>query len=288
MTFGMVLGGGGVVGVAWEIGVLSALKDAGLPTVHDAAVVVGTSAGSIVGGQQLLGRTLEELASDQDTPEEIASGASSGGGNAAAAMDVFRLWAQPEAMTESRAAQIGAKAIEAVATDENAMLGRFAQLIGDEWPDSDFRVVAVRCVDGARTAWTAASSVPLSRAVASSCAVPGMFPPITIGDHRYTDGGVWSCGSADLLVDTGVTDALFIGPMVGETGIGTVSKIAMEAEAKTLAARGITLHTIIPGETFRAAGFRLMDPARRREALEVGRAEGKAAAAQLGKALLGS
>jgi len=282
----MVLGGGGVVGVAWEIGVLSALEEAGLPTVHDASIVVGTSAGSIVGSRLLLGRSLVELAAEQDTPEEIASSAAGPSGDSSLAMEIFRLWGEPSEMTQERAAKIGRKAIDAVPTDQAVLLDRFRQLTGDDWPDDDFRVVAVACDDGARQVWTRASGVPLSRAVASSCAVPGMFPPITIDGSRYTDGGVWSCGSADLVGQTGVTNALFIGPMVGSTGVGLVCQLAMDKEAAALASEGIALHTIIPGDAFRAAGFRLMDPSRRTEALEVGRAEGKAAAARLGDALL--
>ncbi len=286
MTFGMVLGGGGVVGVAWEIGILSALEEAGLPTVHDASVVVGTSAGSVVGGRRLLGKSYAELAEEQERRDNLATGAGdSSGRDAAAAMEVFRLWAGPGEMTQERAAAIGAKAIEAVSVDNEPLLSTFAQLMGPSWPEADFRVVAVRCADGARTVWTSESGVPLGLAVASSCAVPGMYTPITIGDSRYTDGGVWSSGSADLLADTGVTEALFIGPMVGPTGVGLVSKLAMDSETSMLASRGIAVHNLVPGDAFAAAGFRLMDPTRRQEALDVGRAEGKAAAARLGDAL---
>jgi NTE family protein len=285
MTFGVVLGGGGVVGVAWEIGVLSALEEAGLPTVHDASVVIGTSAGSVVGGRRLLGKTYAELAEEQERPDRIVTPTDDSGRDATAAMDVFRLWAGPGEMTQERAAAIGAKAVQAVSVDNAALLDSFDQLMGRAWPDSDFRVVAVRCADGARTVWTSASGVPLSLAVASSCAVPGMYTPVNIGDSRYTDGGVWSSGSADLLADTGVTSALFVGPMVGESGVGLVSRLAMESETRMLASRGITIHNLVPGDAFAAAGFRLMDPSRRQEALDVGRAEGKAAAARLGDAL---
>ena len=73
--------------------------------------------------------------------------------------------------------------------------------------------------------------------------------------------------------------------MVGDRGVGLVSKLSMDSETETLASRGITIHNLVPGEAFAAAGFRLMDPTRRQEALDVGRAEGKAAAGRLGDAL---
>ena len=47
-------------------------------------------------------------------------------------------------------------------------------------------------------AWDAASGAPFDRAVTSSCAVPALFPPITIGGRRYMDGGVISGTNAGL------------------------------------------------------------------------------------------
>ncbi|MBO0687117.1 MAG: patatin-like phospholipase family protein, partial [Candidatus Dormibacteraeota bacterium] len=65
--FGLALGGGGPVGVAWEIGVLLALaEDAGFEP-NRAKVIVGTSAGSIVGARLRRGRTPAELLEEQRT-----------------------------------------------------------------------------------------------------------------------------------------------------------------------------------------------------------------------------
>lgn len=46
----LVLGGGGITGIAWEWGILAGLAEAGI-TLSDADLVVGTSAGSVVGAQ---------------------------------------------------------------------------------------------------------------------------------------------------------------------------------------------------------------------------------------------
>jgi len=51
--------------------------------------------------------------------------------------------------------------------------------------------------DGSPKIFSKDSGVGLARAVASSCAVPGIFPPVTIDGHRYMDGGMRSLTNAD-------------------------------------------------------------------------------------------
>ena len=56
----LVLGGGGITGAAWEIGLMAGLAQAGVD-LTSADVVVGTSAGSVAGSQILSGVRLEQL-----------------------------------------------------------------------------------------------------------------------------------------------------------------------------------------------------------------------------------
>src|SRR4029077_6945233 len=56
----LVLGGGGITGAAWEIGMLAGLVDAGVD-LRSADVVIGTSAGAVVGAQILSGLPIDEL-----------------------------------------------------------------------------------------------------------------------------------------------------------------------------------------------------------------------------------
>ena len=56
----LVLGGGGITGIAWELGILKGLADAGVD-LTTADLVVGTSAGSVVGAQITSGPTVDEL-----------------------------------------------------------------------------------------------------------------------------------------------------------------------------------------------------------------------------------
>ncbi|WP_107070154.1 patatin-like phospholipase family protein [Streptomyces sp. AcH 505] len=72
----IVLGGGGVTGIAWEIGVLAGLLDAGVDLGADA--VFGTSAGSFVGTALAAGADIELLYAAQQAPavDESATKAS--------------------------------------------------------------------------------------------------------------------------------------------------------------------------------------------------------------------
>ena len=65
-TNALVLGGGGSTGQAWEIGLLLGLQDAGVD-LRDADLVVGTSAGAIVGAQLTSGLPLEQCYQLQST-----------------------------------------------------------------------------------------------------------------------------------------------------------------------------------------------------------------------------
>src|SRR4051794_41389719 len=62
---GLVLGGGGVLGAAWMIGALQAARDAYAWEPHDADVIIGTSAGSVLTALLGCGITAETLGNHQ-------------------------------------------------------------------------------------------------------------------------------------------------------------------------------------------------------------------------------
>jgi len=275
---GLVLGGGGVVGIAWEIGVLQGLADATGFDPTTASVIVGTSAGSVVGSRLLLGESLEELAAEQEGPERI--GTDRVAPDPAAMMEVFQLWTSEPQMTPELARKVGEKSCEAAKMDERDWRESFTEMIGIDWPDGDLRVTAVSVTTGERVVWTGASGVALSAAVASSCAVPGLFPPVTVtDDERFVDGGLWSGSNADLAAGAGVERALFIGPMgMGQGMLGKLSAGNIERERKELARAGIVLDVIQPGPEFAEQGLNLMDVSKRADALAIGRNDGSRAA----------
>src|SRR3954469_15638126 len=63
----LVLGGGGITGIAWEIGLLAGLAEAGTD-LSGADLVVGTSAGSVVGAQITSGEDVEAMYQRQLAP----------------------------------------------------------------------------------------------------------------------------------------------------------------------------------------------------------------------------
>src|ERR1017187_1974773 len=59
---GLVLGAGGVVGQAYQVGVLAALEREALWDPRDAEIIVGTSAGSVTGAAIRVGVPASDLA----------------------------------------------------------------------------------------------------------------------------------------------------------------------------------------------------------------------------------
>ena len=65
----LVLGGGGVTGIAWEIGLIAGLADLGIDLAA-ADVIIGTSAGSVVGADITCGQEPEALYQAQLAPPD--------------------------------------------------------------------------------------------------------------------------------------------------------------------------------------------------------------------------
>jgi len=203
VTKALVLSGGGSVGIAWEIGVAAGLARAGVD-VRDADFITGTSAGSAVGAQLALHRDLDELVSRQrrigSTSAQGSSGNGAGGPGGEQMAKLFAVMAQAmrtEGPAEARRAAIGRFALDADALPEERFVASFRYLSGELWPIR-FTCTAVDALSGEFAVWDAQAGVELDRAVASSCAVPGLFAPVTINGRRYIDGGMRSGTNADL------------------------------------------------------------------------------------------
>ncbi|HEX3514228.1 MAG TPA: patatin-like phospholipase family protein, partial [Trebonia sp.] len=187
-TRALVLGGGGAVGVAWQTGLLTGLHDTGVD-LAGADVILGTSAGAFVGALLSSGRDVT------DAPTSLAGlGQSIDADDMAAGNDAFlSVMRRARFDTDPRPAlrAIGRAAQEASRLAEDVYLGLFGTLKGTPWP-AGFRCTAIDADTGSLILWDQASGVPLLEAVASSCAVPMLFPAVTIKGRRYIDGGLLS------------------------------------------------------------------------------------------------
>jgi NTE family protein len=299
MRFGLVLGGGGVVGIAWEIGVLAGLERAG---AHDPAtvdVIVGTSAGSVVGSRLALGHDLEALVEDQRKPAPERASAGGDGDDAPRAdmsvvMEIFGELRKAERVSPEVTKVVGAKAMAAPTPPEDRWIASFEATLGGPgaaWPEGrDLRVAALDCHTGERRMWTSADAAiaGLPTAVASSCAVPGMFPTVGIGGSRYTDGGVWSGTNADVLLDDRLDAVLLVAPIAAAPDPNG-RPASIDVEGDQLEAAGTRTLRIKPGPAFAAeiGLLNLMNPAFRERGVEIGLDDGAAAAESLRSLLSG-
>ncbi|TYP86922.1 patatin-like phospholipase family protein [Blastococcus xanthinilyticus] len=267
----LVLGGGGITGIAWEIGVLAGLAEAGVD-LSGAELVVGTSAGSVVGAQLTGGAPLEEMYARQLEPPAQEKGARMTRGNLARyawAMLVSR-GRDAEFRRRVGALALAAERAGLTPSEEERLEVIGSRLVTRTWPERALTVTAVDAATGEFHAFDRNSGVPLLQAVAASCAVPGVYPPVTIGDRRYVDGGMRSAANADLA--DGYERVVVLAPI--PRGVGPMASV--DAQVTGMVAR---VAVVAPDEAGRTAiGRNVLDPAAREPAARAGRVQAAAVA----------
>jgi NTE family protein len=265
MTRALVLGGGGITGIAWEWGVLAGLARAGVD-LRSADLVVGTSAGSVVGAQVANGLDPAERYETQLAPPDTEIGAAFG----PAEMARFAL-----AMVGPRAPQrvrqrIGRLALRrpTKATEADRIAVIESRLPVKSWPEvRRLLITAVDTETGAFRAFDRDAGVPLVTAVAASCAVPGVWPPVTIDGRRYMDGGIRSGSNADLA--DGYSRVVVLAPL--PRSFGAMPGVAAQvAELR----RSAEVALVTPdADSVRAFGRNVLDPMARAGAARAGLAQ---------------
>lgn len=272
----LVLAGGGVAGIAWEIGVLAGIADESPPTAAallGADVLIGTSAGSAVAAQIGSGLGLEALFSRQvaETSAELDPGV-----GVETITDAFAAGvAGPGATTEQKLQRIGAIALatETVAAPVRRSVIA-ARLPSHEWPDRSIRITAVDAATGELVVFDRGSGVDLVDAVAASCAVPGAWPPVPIGTRRYMDGGVASSVNLELARDCDAAVALV------PSGRAVPSLFGCGAAAEVAAFGGSGAVGVFADDAaLQAFGTNPLDPACRVPSALAGREQGRRHAA---------
>ena len=279
MKTALVLGGGGLAGIAWETGLLKGLREHGVD-LTGADLIIGTSAGSVVGTQIATGCDLDELFARQVRPHD-ASLEQSPGADMNALMAAFAPLRQPGMPTPELMAQVGAIALEAETPSEESRIATIsARLPVQEWPERALRITTVDALSGEFVVWDKLAGVPLPLAVASSCAVPIVYPPTTIHSRRYMDGGVRSATNADLATGYERVVVLAVTPdMPGASA-------PLEREVELLRASGSRVVCITPDAGAQQAIFPdVLNPARRAPSAQAGLAQGAAMAAEVQRLL---
>ncbi len=257
----LVLGGGGVTGIAWETGILHGLAEAGAD-LTEADLFVGTSAGSVVATQLAGGVPLADLYAGQLLPPD---------GEIPARLTAWMMvryalsYVMPGTAAAKRA-RLGRAAVQARTASEASRLEVFEHRLSiQDWPERALKVTAVDTADGKFVAFDRDSGVPLVKAVASSCAVPLVWPPVTIDGRRYMDGGMRSVANVDLAA--GYSRVVVVAPLT--------RAVSAAATPGAQAARlGVPSIVVSPDKAALAAiGPNLLDPARRRPAAEAGRVQ---------------
>ncbi|MGW5399583.1 patatin-like phospholipase family protein [Streptomyces sp. NPDC003952] len=271
----VVLGPGGPVGTAWMAGLAGGLRRAGVD-LGGAELVVGTSAGAIVGALLATGRDPGRLA---------APGAATGPAAPAARADAARLGSVFAVLGEAglepgeARRRVGRIALDHAASAsgpdaERALLAGRAALIGArDWPERRLLITAVDAATGEPVVWDRTSGVPLVRAVAASSAFPGAEPAVAVGGRRYMDGALRAGANADLA--DGARTLVVVAPMAH-----LFPSEPLAAQPEPAGAR--TVVTLVPDpDAVRAFGPDLQDLAYWEPAYRAGLAQAGAAAERL-------
>ncbi|HMJ77087.1 MAG TPA: patatin-like phospholipase family protein [Iamia sp.] len=226
---GLVLGAGGTVGGAFHSGVLGALAQATGWDPRTAAVVVGTSAGSITGTGLRAGLSAADAyARSTGGPVSreggrllAAVGRGGGGGfdrigsrrlRPATAMAATLAGAVARPLAARPTAVLAGLVPDGV-VDTAMISGGVEALTHDRWPADPLWICAVRQRDGRRVVFGRDQHPPLSAAVAASCAIPAFFAPVEVDGDAFIDGGAHSPTNADVLRREQLDLVVVVSPM---------------------------------------------------------------------------
>lgn len=302
----LVLGGGGVLGEAWMMGVLSGIEDGSGLDLRRCDYFVGTSAGAIVAAHLAAGDSPRR-------PDPMPRRSKAGGGRSASAEPANRL----AVAAADAARQAGSWAVAAAGAFAPLALGLAAPggallrgtllkrlprptrtldglidhigKLGARF-DGRMRVAAVERSSGRRVMFGSPGAPPaaVGEAVAASCSVPWLFAPVEIDGREYVDGGVWSPTNIDAAPAGRGAQVLCLNPTATLAAaadvIGVLRRVSHTAAAvETLAVRrrGASVRTFAPNAVSAGEmGLDLMDRRRAARVLAAGYRQGLEIAAR--------
>jgi NTE family protein len=231
-TWGLVLGGGGVLGAAWMVGALAALAETHGLDPRDADLIIGTSAGSVTAALLGAGVNVDELRRNQ-LGEPVTTGPLADlewdfeRGTGGSAPPIPRFASGPSSLhlvagNVGRLHRLPPTAVLAALLPEGrGSIGAVGALVRavvpSGWtPHPGVRAVAMHLGSGRRTVFGApgAPAADVADAVMASCAIPCWYAPVTIDGERYVDGGACSATNVDLASGHGLDRVFVLAPMV--------------------------------------------------------------------------
>jgi NTE family protein len=290
MKLGLVLGAGGVVGMSYHAGVLHALAEAGGIDPAAADLVVGTSAGSLVGALLRSGWTARDcwdfaleqhpVVADLDEVERERRKAATwrprlGSPPAMARRALGSAYIATRSVVRAPLPPIPgfvARQFPAGVLDGTEMRAQLAEVVDDEWPDGALWLVAVDVQTGRRVVLRRRGSTgaTLREAVLASCAIPGVLPPVRVGRRVLVDGGAHSSTHLDLAATWGCDVIIGSVPMAFDPGhapssmsqlVRRMPARAVSREARTARDRGATVLLVRPcADELRVHGRDMLRP----------------------------
>jgi NTE family protein len=298
MAFGIVLGGGGVLGAAWAVGALTAIEAVDGVDARDAEVILGTSAGSVMTAMLAGGLSVANMRAHQSGGAitegplagylwdyDVATGAATppsprwrGASPSTFLRNAVRLRTMPPTAVVAPLLPEGRASIASIRELAHTSVG------GLSWPDRDGIWINAFNLDfGFRVVFGTGDAPPadIADAVAASCSIPGWYEPVLIDGTRYVDGGTWSATSADLLRDQRLDHVYVLAPMASfdldhpHDVSSTLERVwrlrvtkRLIREVGRLRRTGMGVTVLAPTATDLAVmGSNFMDPARRPDVL---------------------
>lgn len=278
----LVLGGGGVYFVAWQVAYLNGLMKRGVP-LDQSEITVGTSAGSLVasilsyGGLKRFGKQVDWIARVPALVGLLAP-ASNFHPSQERAIELFRQAdnARPEIVRNIGHAALAAHAPTAAEMRRSTGFAIAAR----GWPSRALHISTVDCFTGERLVIDQAANVSAIRAAAASSAVPGIFSPQPILDRYCMDGGVSGSGThCDLVAGADRAFVISLGAALKtEIATMTIQPGNLATEIALLHEAGTKAYAKGPNKVDMT---KLMDPKAVPEALALGEEQAAEDASEL-------
>lgn len=301
---GLVLGAGGVVGGAFHAGVLAGIEEETGWDPRSAAVIVGTSAGSVTAASLRAGMPASDLAARAEgrpvstEAQRLLAGVRArapfpplrpAGDRRLAAADLGAALRAARRPWSVRPGAVVAALLPPGTVSGDAISDGMDQLLGPDWPGERLWIPAVRLRDGARVVFGREdASATVGQAVAASCAIPGVFEPVEIGGFHYVDGGVHSPTNADVVGGERLDLVIVVSPMsMADRGLRLSAdrplrrwaRFLLAQEVRGLKRRGTHVAAFEPTvQDQRTMGVNAMDPERRAPVSKQARASAAARA----------